>query len=152
MYRVLLAFVLSVVPVLMVGCGGGGGGGGGSSYEGQWAVDKQEMKLRVEAALKDQLKGITEDLIKQQIEEAKAAIEQTSTSLRLHKGGTFSFVTTQGLQAQTRSGTWKPDGGSIILSTPGQPDVKARIKGGKLLVENKTGQGPAETVLIRVQN
>lgn len=150
MPRFLLAMVLSVVSALMIGCGGGGGGG--SSYEGQWTVDKEEMKVLVEVALKEQLKGIKEDLIKQQIEGAKVAIDQTSTSLRINKGGTYSLVSSIGLQAQTRSGTWKPDGGSIVLSTSGQPDVKARIKGGKLLVENNSGEGPRETVLIRVQN
>ncbi len=149
MSRVLIASVLSLVSFLLVACGGGGGG---SSYEGQWTIDKQEMKAQVEIALKEQLKGIKEDLIKQQIEGARLAIEQSSTSLRLNKGGTYSLVTSMGLQAQTRSGTWKPDGGSIVLSTPGQPDVKARIKGGKLFVENKSGEGPKETVLIRVQN
>ena len=149
MSRILLAFVLSVASLLLIGCGGGGGGG--SSYEGQWTVDKEEMKTRVEAALKDQLKGIKEDLLKQQIEGAKLAIDQSSTSLRLNKGGTYSLVSTMGLQAQTRNGTWKTDGGSIVLSTPGQPDVKARIKGGKLLVENKSGEGPKDTVLIRVK-
>ncbi len=149
MYKVLLASVLSVASVLLVGCGGGGGG---SSYEGQWTVDKTEMKAQVEVALKEQLKGIKEDLIKQQIADAKAAIDQSSTSLRLNKGGTYSLVARMGVQAQTRNGTWKPDGGSIILSTPGQPDAKARIKGAKLYIENKTGEGPQETVLIRDQN
>ena len=147
MSRILIAFVLSMVSCLLVACGGGGS----SSYEGQWTIDKEEMKTQVEVALKEQLKGVKEDLIKQQIEVARLAIDQTSTSLRINKGGTYSLVSTMGLQAQTRNGTWKAEGGSIVLSTSGQPDVKGRIKGGKLLIENKSGEGPKDTVLIRMK-
>lgn len=147
MSRILIAFVLSLVSCLLVACGGGGS----SSYEGQWTIDKEEMKSQVEVALKAQLKGIKEDLIKQQVEAAKVAIDQSSTSLRINKGGTYSLVSTMGLQAQTSNGTWKAEGSSIVLSTSGQPDVKGRIKSGKLLVENTSGEGPKETVLIRVQ-
>ena len=147
MPNISIAFVLSFLTMLIAGCGGESA----SSYEGQWTVDKAEMKAQVEVALKEQLKGIQEDLIRQQIEGAKLAIDQTSSSLRLNKGGTYSLVTTLGMHAQTRNGTWKAEGGSIVLSTPGQPDVTARIKGGKLLVDNPTGDGPKATTMIRVE-
>lgn len=144
--RSVLACVVSTFAVLLVACGGGRSE---SSYEGQWVVDRDAMKAVAEANLKKELTGITEDLIRQQIESAKAAIDQTQTSLRLNPGGTYSFVATFGNQAQTRSGTWKTQGSGIVLSTPNQPDVKAQIKNGKLLVDNPTGSGPAHTVMIR---
>lgn len=145
MAKFSIALVLSFLTVLIAGCGGESA----SSYEGQWTVDKAEMKAQVEVALKEQLKGIQKDLVRQQIEAARQAIDQTSTSLRLNKGGTYSLVATMGMQAQTRNGTWKADGGGIVLSTPGQPDVKARIKGGKLLVDNPSGEGPKSTTMVR---
>lgn len=144
MIKTTLALLVSLASVLLVACGGSS-----PSYEGQWTVDKQSMKTEVETALREQLKGIAEDLVEQQILTARQMIDQTSTSLRLNKGGTFSMVATMGNHAQTSNGTWTQDGNEIVLSAQGRPDVKARIKDGKLLVENVTGQGPKHTVMLR---
>lgn len=154
MCRILFVCVMSLVALVSVGCGGGGGeaqGGEDSPYVGQWTIDKEAMKGETEAALREQLKGLKEDLIEQQIQAARQAIEQSQSSMWIHAGGTYSLATSVGMQGATRNGTWAPDGKSIVLTTPGQPDVKARIKDGKLLIENKTGEGPAHTVLVRTK-
>ncbi len=145
MARSVLACVVSALSLLLVACGGGSE----PTYEGQWVVDRDAMKAETETSLKKELSGIAEDLVQQQIDAARAAIDQTQTSLRLNPGGTYSFVATFGNQAQTRNGTWKAEGSGIVLTTPGQPDIKARIKDGKLLIENPSGTGPANTVLVR---
>lgn len=151
MHKVLSVFVALVAAVLLIGCGGGGSSDGkNSAFVGQWTVDKQAMKVLAEASLKEQLKGLKEELVTQQIEATKRAIDQTQTSLRINNGGTFSLVSSSGMQASTSNGTWAKAGRSIMLSSQGQPEVKAEIKNGKLHIENKTGEGPTHTVLVRV--
>lgn len=151
MHKVLSVFVALVAAVLLIGCGGGGSSDvKNSAFVGQWTVDKQAMKVLAEATLKEQLKGLKEELVTQQIEATKRAIDQTQTSLRINNGGTFSLVSSSGMQASTSNGTWAKAGRSIMLNSQGQPEVKAEIKNGKLHIENKTGEGPTHTVLVRV--
>lgn len=145
MSRFSIAFLLSFVTFLLVGCGGG------SSYEGEWTIDKEVMKAQMIEAMEAQSAGMPEAAVKAQIEMAESMVDKSSSTLSIKSDDTYILSSTMNGQTQTQSGTWKADGDSIVLSTKDQPDVKGEIKDGKLLIENPSSEGPRHTTLIRAK-
>lgn len=142
MSRNILGVLLSLVLVAVVGCGGG------SSFEGEWSVDKEEMKSIMVASMEKETEGQPEEMKKMMLDTASAMVESMKMDLNLKSDGTFTVTSEMMGQTETVTGTWTESSGTITMTENDKPSNKAtaKIEGGKLMVHFENDPGAPESL------
>lgn len=154
--RALAGTMAALMAMTLVACGGGGA-------EGEWVVDKGEMKKMLEKVIDDGAKealeaGAPEEMVKAGVDKAKEEIpkqiDKADFVLTLKGDGTVSFtgkvLESEGTKKDFGA-TWKQDGSSVVFSgggSDGKTDIKGEIKGGKLYIDPADKDAPEGVRLV----
>ena len=154
MPRFASALILSLFTLVLVGCGG-------SSFEGDWALNKEEFKKLIMAEMAKEMGELAGedagDAFTDTEAEASAAEEFANAmdiNLSIKGDGTFTANMTVFGMTETTTGSWQESGGKATLSASDQPDepMSATIREGNLILSMTNAvDGPEELPMIRVQ-
>lgn len=147
MARVATALMLSLLTLVLVGCGG-------SSFEGDWSVDNAALKAEMLATMEKEAEGETDEMKKMMQEMATGMADAIKMNLSLKADKTFVVTTEVMGQTDTTTGTWSAEGGTLTMTEENDAtmQVTGTLEDGKLMLSfpSETG-GPERLPMVRAK-